>query len=183
MQRCTNHKPQAANLQCSILEEGLLLRPRALFPVELIVAGQEFILEQLSPTVLLFNCFFTQRLVFSLYRQINTGPYGICAHAGRCQHKSTWDSCSCAETLVRKGWKPSTSCMPNEGNCNQDMLRTGNSQPRILPSGRKGLFPDTKYSEIWLLYSTYEVSDRTLLLRGRVATNTQYRYVAARSYH
>ena len=29
---------------------------------------------------------------------------------------------------------------------------------------------------------TYEVSDRILLLRGRMAPHTQYRYVAARSY-
>ena len=30
---------------------------------------------------------------------------------------------------------------------------------------------------------TYEVSDCILLLRGRMAPHTQYRYVAARSYH
>ena len=30
---------------------------------------------------------------------------------------------------------------------------------------------------------TYEVSERALLLGGRVDSNTQYRYVTARSYH
>ena len=32
------------------------------------------------------------------------------------------------------------------------LLRTGNSQPRIVPSGQKALFPYTRYSEIRLLY-------------------------------
>ena len=32
------------------------------------------------------------------------------------------------------------------------LLRSGNSQPKILPSGQKALFPYTRYSEIRLLY-------------------------------
>ena len=32
------------------------------------------------------------------------------------------------------------------------LLRTGNSQPRILPSSQKALFPYTRYSEIQLFY-------------------------------
>ena len=33
---------------------------------------------------------------------------------------------------------------------NTTLLRTGNSQPRILPSGQKALFPYTRYSQIRL---------------------------------